>query len=95
MLSLTSQGIKSYMLKSFLFIPQGGKSYEQIRSELNQENVGITLIQEEISKYSFDNKYSLDVLQGAVMPEGVDPTRKEVGVVHQLLWQKSSYQSVS
>ena len=73
------------MLRLFSLDSQGGKSYEQIRSELNQENVGITLIQEEISKYSFDNKYSLDVLQGAVMPEGVDPTRKEVEAVHTLL----------
>ncbi|XP_057303795.1 advillin-like isoform X2 [Hydractinia symbiolongicarpus] len=54
-----------------------GKSYEELKRELNDENAGVTFVQEELSKFSFDRKYPLKVLQQEEVPEGVDPTRKE------------------
>ena len=38
-------------------------------------------MQEELTKYSFDTKHPYEVLKEAEVPEGVDPTRKEVAVV--------------
>lgn len=54
-----------------------GKSYEQIKRELKDENAGVTFVQEELSKFSFDRKYPFHLLKQEEPPEGVDPTRKE------------------
>jgi len=54
-----------------------GKSYEEIKNELNDQNAGITLVTEELRKFSFDIKYPYNVLTRPVLPDGVDPTKKE------------------
>jgi len=54
-----------------------GKSYEQIKKELRDENAGISFVQEELTKFSFDRKYPFSVLCQEELPDGIDPTRKE------------------
>lgn len=54
-----------------------GKSYEQIKKELRDENAGISFVQDELTKFSFDRKYPYSALVIDDIPEGVDPTRKE------------------
>ena len=62
----------------YTFALQHGKSYEQIKKELRDENAGISFVQEELTKFSFDRKYPFSVLCQEELPEGIDPTRKEV-----------------
>ena len=45
---------------------------------MRDENAGISFVQEELTKFSFDRKYPYSVISQEELPEGVDPTRKEV-----------------
>eukprot|EP00794_Sanderia_malayensis_P017326 gene17326-19059_t len=56
-----------------------GKSYEEMKKHLDENNSGISLVEEELRKYSFDTKYSVEQLKVDVesLPTGVDPTQKE------------------
>ncbi|XP_065196532.1 gelsolin, cytoplasmic-like [Sycon ciliatum] len=53
----------------------GGKSYEELKAEMNDENAGITLVDAELEKYS--KKYSYNDLCARHPPEGVDVLFKE------------------
>ncbi|XP_041362840.1 advillin-like [Gigantopelta aegis] len=52
-----------------------GKSYEEIKKEHADENVGVTSVQEELSYYN--KTYSYEELRQKLPPKGVDATCKE------------------
>ncbi|XP_012936181.1 advillin [Aplysia californica] len=52
-----------------------GKTYEDLKRELGQENVGITTVQQELASY--DQKHPYSELTKKLPPKGVDPAYKE------------------
>jgi len=53
-----------------------GKTFKEVCKDLGKENAGISLLEDEMKKYT--SFYSLDVLQRKVPPEGIDVLRKEM-----------------
>ncbi|ESO84882.1 hypothetical protein LOTGIDRAFT_221805 [Lottia gigantea] len=52
-----------------------GKTYEELKKELGEENVATTTVEEELANFS--KAYSYDELLKRTPPPGVDPTEKE------------------
>lgn len=52
-----------------------GKSYDEMKQELQRENDGIAFVRDELSRYT--KKYNLKELRRSFLPRDVDPTCKE------------------
>jgi len=62
------------------FTGKQGSSYDAMKSNLEKDNAGISLVEEELRNFSFDKKYSYEELakkEVEELPSGVDPTQKE------------------